>query len=143
VDVTQPGPVSVILYLARDGALTTVTRQVPEPSLTSLMENLLAGPTDAEQNEGINSALTGANVIGDVVLVDGQARVDLATGLDGTGRSDAVLAIAQVVCTLDARPEVIGVVFTREGDVVAVPRGDGALHKGPLTSPDYNCPSPD
>jgi spore germination protein GerM len=105
------------------------------------MDSLLSGPTAAEQDEGIGSALTGGEVIGDVTLADGQAKVDLVVGLDGTGRSDAVLAIAQVVCTLDAQPDVAGVVFTREGEVVAVPRADGALSKGPLTATDYQCPA--
>jgi hypothetical protein len=127
--------------MTRDGALTVVTRPARStPSLDGLMEDLLAGPTETEQGAGIGSALLGANLIGDVHLRGVDAEVELVTGLDGTGRSDVVLAIAQVVCTLVARPEVEGVVFTRGGEVVAVPHGDGALSKGPLTFPDYDCP---
>jgi spore germination protein GerM len=139
---TDAGPVPVTLYMTRDGALAAVTRPATrEPTLASLFQDLLAGPTDTEQDQGISSALPGASVFGEVTLSGGRAEVDLAASLDGTGRSDAVLAFGQVVCTLDARPEVNGVVFIREGDVVGVPRGDGALHKGPLTSSDYDCPT--
>ena len=89
----------------------------------------------------MGSALPGANVISQVRLNDHQAEVNLAAPLDGSGRNDAVLAIAQVVCTLNAREEVDGVVFIRDGEVVAVPRHDGALAKGPLTLTDYDCPA--
>jgi hypothetical protein len=138
---TEAGAVRVHLVMTRDGALTVVTRLARStPSLDGLMEDLLAGPTETEQADGIGSALTGADLIGDVHPRGVDAEVELATGLDGTGRSDVVLAIAQVVCTLVARPEVEGVVFIRSGELVAVPQGDGALSKGPLTFPDYACP---
>ncbi len=137
-----PGSVPMHLYLTRDGALVAVTRQADHAvDLSELMDTLLAGPTEAEQAQGLGSALPGANVISQVRLNDDEAEVNLAAPLDGTGRSDAVLAIAQVVCTLDARAEVNGVVFIRDGEVVAVPRHDGALAKGPLTLADYDCPA--
>ena len=101
------------------------------------MADLLAGATDAEQNTGISSALPGANVIGGVSVTDQVATVDLGPGLDGSGRNDAVLAFGQVVCTLDSRPDIDGVVFQQNGQRVGVPRATGSLSTGPLTTADY------
>jgi hypothetical protein len=140
----EQGAVPVHLVMTRDGTLTAVTRLGQgTPSLDGLMDGLFAGPSETEQARGITSALPGAGLVGEVGFRDGNAEVRLGAGLDGTGRSDVVLAIGQVVCTLDARPEVTGVVFTQDGAVVAVPRADGALQKGPLTSADYDCPPVD
>lgn len=138
----KPGAISVTLFMTRDGALVAVRRQVDrEPSVSQVMESLLAGPTAAEQAEGISSALSGANLIGAVTLNDGRAQVDLTTGLEETNRSDIDLAIGQVVCTLDTRPEVSGVIFVHVGETIGVPKGDGALYRGTLTAADYSCPT--
>ena len=139
----RSGTVPMVLYMTNDGVLVAVTRQsVQAVDLPELMDLLLAGPTEAEQADGIGSALPGASVISQVRRNERTAEVNLAAPLEDTGRSDAVVAIAQVVCTLDARSDVDGVVFLRDGEVAAVPRRDGALAKGPLTLADYNCPPP-
>ena len=132
------GQVPELLFLVKDGLLVPVRRQVPSPpTVNDLMHDLLAGPTDTEQSAGINSALPGANVIGDVTVVDRVALVDLATAPLDTGRNDAILSYGQVVCTLDARPDILGVLFRQDGEQVDVPNADGALVKVPLTAADY------
>lgn len=135
---TRPGNAVETLFLVKDTMLVRVTRPVPQaPTVDALMQELLAGPTETERNQGLSSALPGASVIGQVHLTNGLATVELASALDGTGRSDETLAIAQVVCTLAERSDVTGVVFVRSGSRVGVPRGDGSQSQDPLSTSDY------
>jgi hypothetical protein len=68
---------------------------------------------------------------------NGQAIVELATSLGGTGRTDDILAFAQIVCTLTSRGDIRSVTFTRAGEPVEVPRADSSLTRNPLTAHDY------
>ena len=126
------------LFLVKDDTLTPVIRHVErQPTTDSLLNDLLAGPTDNERATGITSALQGGNVVAGIHLSGGQAVVELASAMDNTARNDEVLAYAQLVCTLTGRPDVDGVTFTRNGQPIGVPRGDGSLAQGPLTAADY------
>lgn len=137
---TNEGRLTEVLYLIRDGALVAVTRPVdtPPPPMT-LLDNLAAGPTAAEQAQGLVSALTsGTAVVDGVQIVGGLATVALTdTGLEGLTGATQLLAIAQIVCTLDARDDVTGVVFARGGQRFPVPRGDGSQADAELTMSDY------
>ncbi|BCJ75111.1 hypothetical protein CS0771_46550 [Catellatospora sp. IY07-71] len=136
--VAASGPITEKLYLLRDGHLIAVERKVPaQPDAQQLLADLLAGPTPAEQEAGLNSALTGTTAINSATDAAGSATVELSTALEGTGRSDDVLAFGQLVCTLSSRPDINQVVFTRQGQRVGVPRGNGALTEDPLTCADY------
>ena len=132
------GTVTEQLFYIKDGKLVPVERKVSgQRTVQDQMTDLLAGATDAEQSTGISSALPGANVIGGVHVSDQIATVDLGPGLDGSGRNDAVLAFGQVVCTLDSRSDINGVVFQQNGQPVGVPRATGLVSTGPLTTADY------
>ncbi|MFC0531783.1 GerMN domain-containing protein [Phytohabitans kaempferiae] len=132
------GAVPERLYLVRDGELVAVTRNVEtQPSVDNLVEDLLAGPTDAEQREGLTSALLGNDIIVGVQLAGGRATVELTDAIDEAGRTDQILAFAQIVCTLTARPGITAVSFTRGGQPVGVPRADGSLSETPATAADY------
>jgi hypothetical protein len=134
----EVGVVEEILYLTKDGMLVQVTRRVrSEPTPTELVRALLAGPSGDERARGIGSALSGVDIAPDIGVVNGRATVDLTATPEGTGRSDAILAYAQVVCTLDARATITSVVFTLHGEPIGVPRANGALSHGPLTTADY------
>src|SRR5690606_8240446 len=131
----EPGDVEVTIYFTRDGAVYPVKRpMLSEPSLDDLMVSLHAGPNEAEQGEGIVNVLPGANITEDVDFENGQARVGITVSPDGTSRNDIYLAFAQVVCTLDARPEVTGVFFVDvQGQTVSVPTDDASpLNPGPV-----------
>jgi hypothetical protein len=131
------GPATETLCLVKDGALHPTERALTGPrNVNDLMTDLLSGPNEDERATGLSSALSGPSFIGGVHLANGLAIVDVRTGPDGT-RSDEVLAFGQLVCTLDARQDVNGVAFTQVGRPIAVPRGDGALSTGPLTTGDY------
>lgn len=138
----DPGPgagaVQERLYFLRDGELVAVTRNVEaQPSVDELVDDLLAGPTDAEQGGGLTSSLLGNDIVVGVQLSGGRATVELTAALDESGRTDQILAFAQIVCTLTAKDGITAVTFTRGGQIVGVPRADGSLSDAPATAADY------
>jgi hypothetical protein len=133
----QTGTVVETLYLVRDDAIVPVQRRVnSEPTVEHLVQDLLAGPTAIERTHGVSSALPGIAVIDHVSITDGLAVVTMGS-LEGISRTDEVLAYGQIVCTLEARTDVIGVVFMYQSEPVGVPRGDGSIATNPLTAADY------
>jgi len=136
--IVDQGPVPQTLFLVRDDRLVPVIRYVrAAPTLDGLLQDLVEGPTEAEGDIGLTSALLGIDVVTGIDLVDGGAVVHLAAALPGTGRNDEVLAYAQIVCTLTTRPEVSTVSFSRGGALTGVPRADGSLSDAPLSAADY------
>jgi hypothetical protein len=126
------------LFLVRDDKLVSVTRRVGgQPTVDELIAALVAGPTNEEREQGVSSALLGSTLVAAVRAADRQAFVELSAPVDTAVRTDVVLAYAQIVCTLTALPAIDGVTFTRDGTAVGVPRADGSLSRGPLTTADY------
>ena len=134
----EAGTVAQPLYFVRGDRLVAVLRRVRTvPSLQDHVDDLIAGPTRAEADAGLTGALGGNTVIVAVRLEGGRAIVDLDDVPAGGGRSDGVLALGQVVCTLTARADVATVSFRQDGEPLGVPRADGALSQAPLTVADY------
>jgi len=107
-----------------------------EPTVQQLVGDLLAGPTPDERSDGVTSALRPTDVAG-VQVSDGRATVELTEMLDGSGRTDQMLAFAQLVCTLTAKHGITSVAFTHAGQPIGVPRADGSLSHAPATAADY------
>lgn len=135
----QPGARSTVLYLVRDAALAPVTRRTASTgSPRAALQLLLRGASPGESAQGLSSALGPEAVLLDELEVDGGlVTVPLADEPAGLGRSDEVLAYAQVVATLTALPGVTAVRFVRDGRALPVPRADGSLSDGPLARRDY------
>jgi spore germination protein GerM len=134
----ESGPAVETLYFVRDSSLVAVRRAGSRPpSVEKQLEHLLAGPTDAEHDSGLSSALTGLGITARVRIDGTAAVVDVGIRPDRAGRSDEVLAYGQIVCTLTARPDVETVIFHYEGQPVDVPRADGSLGRRPLAAADY------
>jgi spore germination protein GerM len=135
----ESGPVTETIYLVKGGLLVAVPRRVAtEPVVDELMADLVAGPTETEKSAGLSSTLLGSKVIVAVRVLNGMATVDLAASIEGTGRTDDVLAYGQIVCTLTTRPDISWVGFTRGGLPIEVPRGDGSLTADPLNAASYS-----
>jgi spore germination protein GerM len=127
-----------VLYLVKDEMLVVVARPADRPpTLEAQLDQLLAGPTSAERDAGLTSALTGLGGAVRVQSHGANAVIDLGTQPAGAGRSDEVLAYGQLVCTLTARRDVDTVSFRYNGQPVGVPRADGSLAQQPLTAADY------
>jgi hypothetical protein len=125
------------LCFVRDARLAAVTRRVTTaPTVDEQFAHLLAGPTEAERDQALTTALTGRPTVshtpGSTVVT-----VELSAAGVGAGRSDEAVAYGQIVCTLAGRSDVSGVIFTRDGQRRGVPRGDGSLSDGPLNAADY------
>ncbi|BCJ62806.1 GerMN domain-containing protein [Micromonospora endophytica] len=134
----ETGSATEVLYFSRDDRLVPVIRRVDQaPAVDAQLRGLLAGPTPAERDDGLTSALPGALSNAVVQLVDDQARVTVAPAEPESGRLDEPLAYGQIVCTLTARPDVSTVVFLRDGAALSVPRADLSLSTEPLTAADY------
>lgn len=126
------------LYLVREGELARAVRRVPSlPTPQQMLTDLLAGPTRAEQQDGLTSALTTTQITG-ITVTQRRATVAVAQPPDHGARTDEMLAYGQIVCTLTSQGAEVGTVsFTRDGNPLGVPRGDGSLSTAPLTIADY------
>lgn len=132
------GPAVERLYLVREGQLVAVDRRVGSTAdVSAVLGDLVLGPTDDELKEGLTSSLKGTDLIAGVRLEDRTAEVSFRP--QAGGRTDDILAIGQIVCTLDARNDVDTVRFLLDGVLLKVPRADGSLTELPLTAADYRA----
>jgi hypothetical protein len=128
---TGTGAVPERLYLVRDGRLVAITRHVrADPTVDELVDDLLAGPTGDERSEGVTSALLGSDVAG-VRVSGGRATVELTEMIEDSGRTDQILAFAQIVCTLTAKPGITSVAFIHAGQPVGRTAGGRVAVAGP------------
>lgn len=131
------GEVQAELFLVREGQLQSVQRQVPLPgSALQVLEQLLGGPTGPESETGLSTALPSGLTVEELEVDDGIAVVSLE-GFDEQVRTDQVVAFAQIVATLVARPDIDGVRFRARGRDLQVPRGDGSLTDAPVNRESY------
>lgn len=138
VGTEPPGEVVEVLCLVRDGRIVQTVRRVSTPpSAQRQVEHLVAGPTEAERAIGLTTALATTSLTVDLLPGTTEARVQVAAADQSNARSDETIAYGQVVCTLTTRMDVNSVVFTRDGEVLQVPRADGSLSKGALRGSDY------
>ncbi|MEW2383562.1 GerMN domain-containing protein [Micromonospora sp. NPDC047707] len=132
------GQVDEVLCFLRDDRLVPVVRRIDTPpTLDGQLQHLLAGPNQAERDNGLTTALPGGVTVAGVRLAGDRAEVEVPEAGDEIGRSDEILAFGQIVCTLTARAEVDSVSFLRDGQPLGVPRADGSLSLAPLTAADY------
>ena len=130
------GDRQVGLHFVKDGRVVPTTRRVEGPtSLPQLVELLLGGTTQEEQDAGLISVIPSTLTLEDVRVQDGTAVLTL-DGPDSEVQRIAPLGYAQVVATLSPS-RVDGVRFRLDGRDLDVPRGDGSLSDGPLTRDDY------
>jgi hypothetical protein len=134
----QPeGEVQAELFLVLNGQIQSVQRQVPRPgSPQQVLRQLIDGPTKAESESGLSSALPVGLTLQELQVTDRTAVVTL-DGLDEQVRTDQVVAFAQIVATLDALPQIDGVRFRRRDADLPVPTGDGQLTDDPVDRQDY------
>jgi spore germination protein GerM len=138
---TQPGSyVSVPVFLIGGAPerLVSVARDIVVSAqsstyLTEVLTALVSGPTTADSAAGLFSAIPLQTRVLSVSVAAGVATVNFNSvfaTLSGAAQSEAV---AQVVFTLTAQPNVTSVAFQIEGQVAAVPVGSGAVVSTPVT----------
>ena len=137
---TQPNSksyVQVTIYLLNaDNTLAAFHRFVQgKAPLNSIITALLAGPTQADENDGVYTAIPSDVVVlpaappqGSVVTVNFNDAFGQITG------GDAELAVYQVVATVVAAQGKLdtGVLFEIDGAPTSVPVSSGAQVSGPI-----------
>jgi hypothetical protein len=138
----DPGPageVAEVLCLVRDGRLVQTVRRIESvPTAQRQADDLVAGPTDAEREVGLTTALAGLSLAVEFPNGTSLAQVEVTEADEANARNDEMIAYAQIVCTLTAREDVGSVVFTRGSERLEVPRADGSLSREPLYSSDFS-----
>ena len=130
------------VYLQRSestggSVLTGVQRNISSDPL-NIVQVLLSGPTKAEQDAGLRSAIPASTevlsaryVSTDLVKVDLTDEIFRATG------DDLVSSVAQIVLTLCDISGIERVIIVVNGQVNEWPKGDGSLTSQPLTAFDF------
>jgi hypothetical protein len=129
------GDLQVEMWFTRNDRLVPLVRPVQLPgSPREVLEALFAGLAEQERAAGLASALPAGLAFTAVEVRD---RIAVVT-LRGLNEQVQVLAFAQIVVTLDGRPEVDGVRFRSADRDVQVPRGDGSLTDAPVNRESYS-----
>jgi Sporulation and spore germination len=141
--INQFGDRDVVVFLAKNGRLVRAGRKLAPPvTLERLLGKLEQGPTRAEVAAGTRSALPDDESFRSVNLVGGTATVDLTQPFTALSGNDQLLALAQIVFTLTARPGIGQVLFTLGGAAIDIPRANGSLAPDTVSRDDYQPLSP-
>lgn len=146
VGTTQPPEVAAptgatsnveLCFVDGDLVAPAIRPASPDIDLPEVTRMLADGPNRLEEGAGLGSVLPDGAIVGPVESTGGVAEVDLAESFADAGGQQQLLAIAQLVCTLTARPGIGQVAFTLDGEPIAVPRGDASTTTDPVTRDDY------
>ncbi|MBW3627164.1 MAG: GerMN domain-containing protein [Actinobacteria bacterium] len=131
-------PTSVYLVDNETGQLVEVQRSVSAPpSVRTALQELLEGPTERELDQGLRSNIASATeLLGIIGPENGVVTIDLSdlTGPTGEGQR---LALAQIVYTVTAQPQVDRVLFRFQGELKEVPNAAGESTGEPLSRSDF------
>jgi hypothetical protein len=121
--------VPVRIYLiGPNGHVAPVARDVPvsAPDLQTVIEALVAGPTDAEAGAGYQSAIPAQTTVIGASIASGIATINLGADFGQLVGTQQIQAVAQLVFTASGLPGVSGVTFELDGLAVDVPVASGA-----------------
>jgi hypothetical protein len=143
----QPSPtdeqrtVTYEVWFAGSEGLLFVSKRTakPEPAMGRIaLESLLAGPSEAEREAGVGTAIPNGTELLGLDIDDGIATVDLSSQYEqGSGSHAEFLRLAQVVYTITQFETVQSVNFQIEGKPVEVFGGHGILLDRPRARRDY------
>ena len=130
------------VYLQRSestggSVLTGVQRNISSDPL-NIVQVLLSGPTKAEQDVGLRSAIPASTeVLSARYIATDLVKVDLTDEIFKATGDDLVSSVAQVVLTLCDISGIERVIIVVNGQVNEWPKGDGSLTSQPLTAYDF------
>ena len=128
-----------VWFATTDGLFVSQRTHEATPRVgTAALQDLLAGPTDAERRAGVITAIPeGTRLLG-LVITEATAFVDLSSEFESGGGSFSMTTrLAQVACTLDQFPTVEGVAFMLDGELVDVFSGEGIVLEHAVACRDY------
>lgn len=139
---------AAVIYLS-SGPDGTPLRPVRRPAVTgspterasALLADLVAGPTGAERDRGLSSALPAGLVL---ALAPGSPQAGTATvmlrgSVPGPSAGQVAVAVGQIVLTLTGDPAIGSVRLVRDGRSLAAALPDGSLTNAPLARGDYDA----
>lgn len=135
--------IATSIYLVTDaGRLRPTARQVrvsprPPTHLASVLDALISGPTEAEAEEGLRSAVPSTTQVLAVTVDGDTAVVDLSEEFASIGGERELLAVGQLVLTVTTFPGVRQVRLQLSGRPTPLPLPDGSLTEGPVALSDY------
>jgi len=130
----------VELFFIKEGlSAASVIRAVDSPMVaTNAIKALIEGPTQAEMDTELSTAIPADTLLLDLTIEDGLATVDLSREFEVGGGSFNILSrLAQVVYTLTQFPSVDEVLFYIDGEPVEVFSGEGVVLGDPVNRADY------
>jgi hypothetical protein len=142
VPTTQPVADPARVYLVGgDDVLVPRAREITgsaqEERLEDLLDDLADGPTSAERDEQLSTALPPDVELSVADVARGTTTVDIGGATEAPSGWASRLAVAQLVLTATSVPGVDGVLLTLDGEPVEAPLPSGALTTGVLTAADY------
>ncbi len=128
----------VDIWFVRDDALVASRHEVDPPvTAPRVVEELLAGTNEFEQQRAMRSAIPDAAVVESVSVGGGVATVSLAPEFSDIPASDQVLAVGQLVLTLTDLRGIGRVAFVADDAAIAVPLPSGDSSDGSVARDDY------
>jgi hypothetical protein len=121
---SEQEPVDV-WYVSDDRLVSTRHRIDPPTTPQKTLEELLSGPTEAEQNRSLRTAIPDAAAVVDVSVARGVATVTLTPAFSEIPAGDQVLAVGQIVLTLTDQRGIGRVRFAVDDAAIAVPLPSG------------------
>ncbi len=123
--ITQP-----VYIVDATGHLAPSSRIVPSPpTLSSVLRELILGPTDIEVGTGYTSALPNNLVVTQATIVKGVGIIDLTRSLSSIPRQQLILAVGQLTLTAFGVGAVRGIRITVNGTPEKLPLPDGKMAK--------------
>ncbi|MDF1597228.1 MAG: GerMN domain-containing protein [Acidimicrobiia bacterium] len=140
----EPGEPSdqlfVELFFIKEGlSAKSVIRAVETPDVAAnAIRALIEGPTPAEQDTELSTAVPADTLLLGLTIEDGLATIDLSREFEVGGGSFNILSrLAQVVYTLTQFETIGRVNFRLDGEPVTVFSGEGVLLESPVGRHDY------
>ncbi len=132
-----------LVFFVKNGRLVSAIRGMePNASPRAVIRELVRGPTKDEVDAGLHSALPEPSAVNRVSVTAGTASVDLARAFATLPSTEQLLALAQLVYTLTARPGIGQVRFTLRGLSTEVPLANGSLVSTSVSRDDYAAVAP-
>jgi spore germination protein GerM len=137
-DATSQEQQIIDVWFVRDETLVSSRHRVPTPvEPTAVVEEILAGPTETEQNASLRSAIPDPAAVVGVTLARGVATVELSAAFAEIPANDQVLAVGQIVLTLTDLRGLGRVRFVVDDTNVAVPLATGETSDQSVSRDDY------
>ena len=130
----------VELFFIKEGLeARSVIRAVDTPEVAAnAIRALIQGPTPAEQDTELSTAVPADTLLLGLTINDGLATIDLSREFEVGGGSFNILSrLAQVVYTLTQFETIDEVNFRLDGEPVTVFSGEGVLLENPVGRDDY------